>query len=529
MKKATCLFAILTLVINIVGAQTQTVFDFDTNAEVNGNDITETINGITLTVSDAGISLFDSGIGFGGVTGNVVLSSGTTTSVTFSFNRGVAINSIIPIDVNGTNTNLTFTPTGGDNSPVTVLLEGGAAPEETVALNWVNVTSFTVSSMGSIQFLFDDLSIYAINDPSVFDFDTNAVDNGNTITETIDGITLTVSDIDISLHDNGSGVGGTTGNVALSSGLTTSVTFSFDQAVTIKSIIPRDGFGTNENLTFTPTGGDNLPKVVPLTGGAAGTVALNWIDVTSFTVSAPGALEFLFDNLSIHRFDDPTVFGWETAVDNGNNVTEIIDGITVTFKNDDSTDPRNTYVYDGLGFKGSSGNVLKTGSSTSVTFTFDKAVDVYSVLPVEGHGWDRDYTFTPTSGSNSPVVVPLVGGAAPGGTVALNWKDITAFTVTTTSNVAFRFDNLSVSLSESLSVTDVDRSEKARVYPNPVRNTLYVKNVPDLKYINVYNNLGQLVFKSKKESINVSHLSKGLYFLQIHTSLGMETKKVIKK
>ncbi|WP_330444583.1 T9SS type A sorting domain-containing protein [Flavivirga abyssicola] len=529
MKKATCLFAILTLVINIVGAQTQTVFDFDTNAEVNGNDITETINGITLTVSDAGISLFDSGIGFGGVTGNVVLSSGTTTSVTFSFNRGVAINSIIPIDVNGTNTNLTFTPTGGDNSPVTVLLEGGAAPEETVALNWVNVTSFTVSSMGSIQFLFDDLSIYAINDPSVFDFDTNAVDNGNTITETIDGITLTVSDIDISLHDNGSGVGGTTGNVALSSGLTTSVTFSFDQAVTIKSIIPRDGFGTNENLTFTPTGGDNLPKVVPLTGGAAGTVALNWIDVTSFTVSAPGALEFLFDNLSIHRFDDPTVFGWETAVDNGNNVTEIIDGITVTFKNDDSTRAGDTFVTEGLGWKGIFDNILGTGSSTSVTFTFDKTVDIYSVFPLEAAEANINYTFIPTGGNNSPVVVSLVEGVVPGNTVSLSWTGITAFTITSPINTHFRFDNLSVSLSTSLSVEEVNRSEKARVYPNPVENMLHIKNISDLKSIQMYNKLGQLVLESKKQSIDMGNLSKGLYFLQIHTRLGTETKKVIKK
>ena len=53
----------------------------------------------------------------------------------------------------------------------------------------------------------------------------------------------------------------------------------------------------------------------------------------------------------------------------------------------------------------------------------------------------------------------------------------------------------------------------------------------DLKSIDVYNSLGQHVLQSKhkQKSVDMSHLTNGLYFLQIRTALGTETKRIIKK
>ena len=90
------------------------------------------------------------------------------------------------------------------------------------------------------------------------------------------------------------------------------------------------------------------------------------------------------------------------------------------------------------------------------------------------------------------------------------------------------FDNLSVS-SATLSVATKSNGIGTKVYPNPVENILHVKNISDLKFINIYNSLGQFVLQSKRESIDVNHLSKGLYFLQINTSKGVETKRIMKK
>ncbi len=229
--------------------------------------------------------------------------------------------------------------------------------------------------------------------------------------------------------------------------------------------------------------------------------------------------------LAFSSVSGQTVFNWDTnAVDNGDNVTETIDGITATF----SGGP-DIALLNANGALGTSGNIVwhSTGI-TSVTFTFDQPVNVNSILPVDGYAGSMDYTFTPTGGSNSEVVASIVGGAATTGTVDLNWVGVTSFTVTSSASAGMGFDNLSVS-SGTLSVTDDYVSQKVLVYPNPVANILYIKNILDLKSINVYNNLEQLVLQSKVATIDVSHLSQGMYFLQINTSAGTETKRIIKK
>jgi hypothetical protein len=177
-----------------------------------------------------------------------------------------------------------------------------------------------------------------------------------------------------------------------------------------------------------------------------------------------------------------------------------------------------------------SGNIAWNSTQiTSVTFTFDQPVDVNSILPIDGYAGSMDYTFTPTGGTNSPVVASIVGGGATTGTVDLNWVGVTSFTVTASASAGMGFDNLSVSPDTSLSVTDAYVPQNVLVYPNPVANTLYIKNILGLKHINVYNHLGQLVLQSKEATIDVSQLSKGMYFLQIKTSQGIETKRIIKK
>ena len=367
---------------------------------------------------------------------------------------------------------------------------------------------------------------------TIFGWET-AVDNGENTTETIEGITVTLTGDATGLSIiSGGGFGDSSGNVSLS-GNTTLQTFTFNQPLDVQSILPLEAQGGNIDYTLTPTGGSNSIVVVSLTGGTPpsnASVVLNWTNVTSFTVTATPFAAFAFDNLSVSVSSPSptqTIFGWETAVDNGDNTTETIDGITVTLTGDATA---GLSIISGGGFGGSSGNVSLSGTVTLNTFTFNQPLDVQSILPLEAQGKDKDYTLTPTGGSNSIVVVSLTGGTPPSNApVVLNWTNVTSFTVTATSLTSFAFDNLSVNASGALSVTDDYTFQKAKVYPNPVVNILHVKNISGLKIINIYNSLGQQVLQSKQDTIDVSHLSKGMYFLQIESSQGTETKRIIKK
>jgi hypothetical protein len=157
-----------------------------------------------------------------------------------------------------------------------------------------------------------------------------------------------------------------------------------------------------------------------------------------------GLLFGLFLSLSINA---QTTFGWDTnPTDNGDNVTETINGITTTFTGP-TMDTTMLYVN---GWGGSSGNIVVISPDGSlkgaemyfseVTFSFSEPVNVISILALESYQDDIDYIFTPTGGTNSPITASLSGGVA---SVTLNWTEVTSFTVTFPNEIPeMGFDNL---------------------------------------------------------------------------------------
>lgn len=238
------------------------------------------------------------------------------------------------------------------------------------------------------------------------------------------------------------------------------------------------------------------------------------------------ALSFVFCTANAQ-----TIFGFETTIRDGSDIaTETVGDITLTATN--NTLGSLYSIRDNWnGWHGSSGNVLLFGSTTSVTFEFSQTVDVHSIIPMESTSKDVIYLFARHDGSGvSPVVVSLTGGGGPQSPlpVDLNWEDVTTFTVSASVSSLMAFDTLSVS-AIALSVSDHYKPLKnIQVYPNPTINSIHIKHDSDIKSINIYNSLGQHVLQSKQASIDVSHLSKGMYFLKIRTTGGTETKKIIK-
>lgn len=71
--------------------------------------------------------------------------------------------------------------------------------------------------------------------------------------------------------------------------------------------------------------------------------------------------------------------------------------------------------------------------------------------------------------------------------------------------------------------------EEFSIYPNPVEQELRVATTFDIHSIAVFNPGGKLIFKGKGEILNLAHLDTGIYFLKIHTSGGVFSRKIVKK
>src|SRR5690554_1082213 len=71
--------------------------------------------------------------------------------------------------------------------------------------------------------------------------------------------------------------------------------------------------------------------------------------------------------------------------------------------------------------------------------------------------------------------------------------------------------------------------ENFNIYPNPTSEVLNIKleNNLTLEKVTIYNNLGQIVKTAQQNTVDVSALSKGIYFVEVTTNQGKAVKKVI--
>jgi aminopeptidase YwaD len=68
------------------------------------------------------------------------------------------------------------------------------------------------------------------------------------------------------------------------------------------------------------------------------------------------------------------------------------------------------------------------------------------------------------------------------------------------------------------------------VYPNPVVETLYIQLQPNdiLTSVTLHTIKGQKILESTTNTLDLSSLTNGVYFLTILTNNGSSTKKIIK-
>ncbi len=85
----------------------------------------------------------------------------------------------------------------------------------------------------------------------------------------------------------------------------------------------------------------------------------------------------------------------------------------------------------------------------------------------------------------------------------------------------------------SLGTNDlVAESKKVSLYPNPAKSTVSFKNADKIKSVDIYESTGRKVktVKLESESINVSDLKSGSYYLEITLNDGtLSFEKLIKE
>ncbi|GAB5526552.1 MAG: hypothetical protein Roseis2KO_44240 [Roseivirga sp.] len=164
--------------------------------------------------------------------------------------------------------------------------------------------------------------------PTNFEF-TDATDNGTTVTEEVNGVTMTVSGGTPDIFNSAGFYANFSQNAVWTSTAVSTITVSFSTAIDITSAAFADGNLGSHTFVITPTGGTNSAVNVSASGATAGVATLNWTGVTSFTVTKLGGgnVTFAMDNILLPEVAaDPIV----TLTVSDNNPGEGDGSVTIT-------------------------------------------------------------------------------------------------------------------------------------------------------------------------------------------------------
>ncbi len=205
-----------------------------------------------------------------------------------------------------------------------------------------------------------------------FEFNGGA-DNGADVTETVDGVTLTVTESNGNVDLVNATLGPVSGNIAgVATGYannTLTLTFSAAVNITNMSFIT-SGDGTPVSLTITPSSGPVVNTSFPGSTSGGGTVTEDFTNVTSLSIaySSNSARQFFIDNIEMdgslpveltgftaHASGAAAVLAWQTASETNNT------GFDVQIADAGSD------VFRSLGFVAGSGTTLEAQTYGFVT------------------------------------------------------------------------------------------------------------------------------------------------------------------
>ncbi|WP_198517120.1 InlB B-repeat-containing protein [Tenacibaculum sp. SZ-18] len=184
-----------------------------------------------------------------------------------------------------------------------------------------------------------------------------------------------------------------------------------------------------------------------------------------------------------------------------------------------------------------SGDVSGTTNPLIITMDADKTITA-TFAPIQ-----RTLTITAIDGNVTTSPNPVNGTYDQGTVVTLTAVPDSGFSFDawsgdatgTTTQVTITMDsdkNVTATFSATLGVNEDKFKVPFKLYPNPVTDVLRIESQEVVHKVKIYNTLGkEVLFKNSfdEETINVSNLSQGIYFMIIETETGKGVRRFIKK
>jgi hypothetical protein len=126
-------------------------------------------------------------------------------------------------------------------------------------------------------------------------------------------------------------------------------------------------------------------------------------------------------------------------------------------------------------------------------------------------GENYDYAFNTIFNQESIYVHSTTGSTGYDVGDLIGYRDSWLFSlgINSLSNHSFNFDSFSI-------------------YPNPSSNKIKIEGIDNFKIVQVFNVSGQLIMLQDSDHIDISSLSKGVYFIKVSDGINSSTKKFIK-
>ncbi len=300
---------------------------------------------------------------------------------------------------------------------------------------------------------------------ATYDFEGAAGTETSTVTTTVSGVTLTVTDPYSTFWlGDGGGFAGTSGTVLVGGRQTTNLTtFSFSSPVNLSTF----RFACQSavmNYTFTPVGGSGNSAVNVTSSTAGADINVNWNGITSFTVTENGDdgifSDTLFDTFVFTTINTaPTIGGTSAGQTVNDNATLIpFSGVTISDADGDNVttsvaldvNAKGIFTSASLtasGFTGSGPYTLASTTPASAQaairlLVFDPSDDrvapgstettTFTITVNDGtvDGTDTTTTLVSTSINDAPVITSNGGGAT--GSTTINENTLAVTTVTAT-------------------------------------------------------------------------------------------------
>jgi hypothetical protein len=81
-------------------------------------------------------------------------------------------------------------------------------------------------------------------------------------------------------------------------------------------------------------------------------------------------------------------------------------------------------------------------------------------------------------------------------------------------------------LDTNLTVSEVEKLDAVKVYPNPVKNILNIDHLNNNPNFKIYDVSGKILIKGKGSKVDCSALRKGIYFIKVEN---LKPIKIIKE